>query len=175
MRVLFALLLLSAARPALLADCIANGHYTIVGNAMPLLGTRYPSTEDLASRRDAVPVPALVVVGYHQDGRWTKIQAGCTSSRERNVSASTAVNMLLRASLRIDAHTAHMEARYQVQIRLGYEVVMTETRRLGEVPRSDRFATVVRHVPAGNYVYSLWLRVLDGPESNHATVDLQWI
>ncbi len=168
MRVLFALLLLSAARPALLADCIANGHYTIVGNAMPLLGTRYPYTEDLASRRDAVPVPALLVVGYHPD-------AGCTSSRERNVSASTAVNMLLRASLRIDAHTAHMEARYQVQIRLGYEVVMTETRRLGEVPRSDRFATVVRHVPAGNYVYSLWLRVLDGPESNHATVDLQWI
>jgi hypothetical protein len=173
-RVLMVFFVFLAAR-LLHADCIANGHYTIVGNAVPLIGTRYPYTEDLASRRDALPVPALLTVGYHRDGRWTKIQTGCASSRERNVSASTAVNLLLRASLRVDAHTAPHEARYQVQIRFGYEVVMTETRRLGEVPRSDRFATVVRQVPAGNYVYSLWLRLLDGPESNQATADLQWI
>src|SRR5258708_4345287 len=119
--------------------------------------------------------PWLVPVSFHEDGRWTKIQTGCASSGERNVSASTAVNLLLRASLRINAHTAPREARYQLQLRLGDDVVMTETRRLGEVPRSDRFAAVVRDVPAGSYVYSLWLRLLDGPESNRATADLQWI
>ncbi len=172
-RALTALLLFSAL--PLAADCIANGHYTIVGSAVPLLGTRYPYTEDLASRADAVPVPALVPVSFHEDGRWTKIQTGCASSGERNVSASTAVNLLLRASLRINAHTAPPEARYQLQLRLGDDVVMTETRRLGEVPRSDRFAAIVRDVPAGSYVYSLWLRLLDGPESNRATADLQWI
>src|ERR1700682_5066723 len=132
-RVLTAVLLFLAV--PLLADCIANGHYTIVGNAAPLLGTRYPYTEDLASHADAVPVPALISVGFHEDGRWTKIQTGCTSSHERNVSASAPVNLLLRASFRINAHTAPQETRYQVRLRFGHEVVMTETRRLGEVPR----------------------------------------
>lgn len=168
-----ALFLFAAAM--LRGDCIANGHFTIVGNAAPLVGTRFPYTEDLASRSDGVPIPALVPVAFHDDGRWTKIQTGCTSSGERNVSASAAVNLLLRASLRINAYNSAPEDRYQVQLRVGDEVVMTETRRLGEVPRSDRFAAVVRDLPAGNYVYSFWLRLLDGPESNVALADLQWI
>lgn len=166
--------LLLAAAP-LRADCIANGHFTIVGNAQPLVGTRYPYTEDLASRSDQGPIPALISVSFHDDGRWTKIQTGCTFSGERNVAASTAVNLLLRASFRINGETATPETRYQVQLRLDDEVVVTETRRLGVVPRTDRFAAVVRDVPAGSYVYSLWLRILDGPESNRATLDLQWI
>src|SRR5258706_3571885 len=146
-----ALFLFAAAM--LRADCIANGHFTIVGNAAPLVGTRFPYTEDLASRSDGVPIPALVPVAFHDDGRWTKIQTGCTSSGERNVSASAAVNLLLRASLRINAYNSAPEDRYEVQLRVGDEVVMTERRRLGVVPRSDRFAAVVRDVPSGNYVY----------------------
>ncbi len=168
------LLSLIAAIP-LAADCIANGHYTVVGSASPLLGTRYPYTEDLASRSDALPIPSALTVPYHADGRWTKIQTGCASSDERNVAASAPVHLLLRASFRLSAHTASPDARYQVQLRLDDQVVMTETRRLGVTPRSDRFAAVVRDVPAGNYVYSFWLRVLDGPESNAVSIDLQWI
>src|SRR3954453_379162 len=117
------LLLLAAAM--LRAECIANGHFTIVGTAAPLVGTRFPYTEDLASRSDGVPIPALVPVAFHDDGRWTKIQTGCTFSGERNVSASAAVNLLLRASLRINAYNASPQDRYQVQLRLGDEVVMT--------------------------------------------------
>src|SRR6202171_5314045 len=161
---LLAVLLLAAAPAG--ADCIANGHFTIVGNAEPLLGTRYPYTEDLASRPDALPVPATFSVAHHEDGRWTKIQSGCTSSEERNISASTSVNLLLRASLRLNAHSAPLDARYQLQLRIRADAVMTETRRLGVVPRSDRFAAAVLDVPAGSYVYSLWFRILDGPESN---------
>ncbi len=171
----FVLLLLLLAALPLPADCIANGHYTIVGNVNPLLGTRYPYTEDLASRADAVPIPSSLSVAYHADGRWTKIQTGCVASEERNVSASAPVNLLLRGSFRLSAHTAAREARYQVQFRLDGEVVMTETRRLGITPRSDRFSALVRDVPAGNYVYSFWLRIVDGPESNAASIDLQWI
>jgi hypothetical protein len=173
-RLLLVAVFLLAAMPAG-ADCIANGHFTIISNAVPLLGTRFPYTEDLASRRDAQPIPSSFTVSHHEDGRWTKIQTGCVSSGERNISASTAVNLLLRASFRINAHTAPPEARYEIQLRLDDEPVLTETRRLGVVPRSDRFATVVRDVSAGNYVYSLWMRILDGPGSNSAIVDVQWI
>jgi hypothetical protein len=170
---LTAITLLTAA--AAQADCIGFGHFTIVNTAAPLTGTRFPYTEDLASRADGVPVRANFSVGFHSDLHWTKIQTGCVASSEHNVNASTPVNLLLRASFRINDHNAPPEARYQLQLRLGDEVVATETRRLGLVPRSDRFAAVVRDLPAGNYVYSMWFRLLDGPESNSAVVDLQWI
>jgi hypothetical protein len=170
---LTAITLLTAA--TVQADCIGFGHFTIVNTAIPLTGTRFPYTEDLASRADGVPVRANFAVGFFPDRRWTKIQTGCVASSERNVHASTPVNLLLRASFRINDHTAPPEARYQLQLRLGNEVVATETRRLGVVPRSDRFAAVVRDVPAGSYVYSMWFRLLDGPQSNSAVVDLQWI
>src|SRR6185436_11361429 len=33
----------------------------------------------------------------------------------------------------------------------------------------------VRDLPPGNYVYSMWMRLLDGPEANGIAVDLQWL
>src|SRR5438270_444421 len=41
--------------------------------------------------------------------------------------------------------------------------------------RAGRFSGLVRDLPAGNYVYSMWFRLLDGPESNGLAVDLQWL
>src|SRR5437763_15315015 len=89
-----------AAAPAL-ADCIANGHYTIVGSAQPQRGTRFPYTEDLVHHLDDRPVGARMVVNYNADLRWVKIQSGCADFAEQNVSASAPVNLMLRGSLRI--------------------------------------------------------------------------
>jgi hypothetical protein len=179
MRALSLLLLL--AMPAV-ADCIANGHYTIVGNYDPMIGTAFPYTEDLASARNQTPVAAPLVVQHYDDLRWTKVQTGCASFAEQNVSASTPVNLMLRASFRINEHNAPNDARYQIQLRLGNSaddpdprIVATETRRLGVVPRSDRFGAIVPHLPAGSYVYSLLYRILDGSDATRATLDLQWI
>src|SRR5258708_8446490 len=87
-RCALAAILLFSATP-LAADCIANGHYTIVGSAVPLLGTRYPYTEDLASRADALPVPSLVPPSFHDDDPSTKIQPRRPSSATPNVRAPT--------------------------------------------------------------------------------------
>jgi hypothetical protein len=177
--------LLLVAAPAF-ADCIGNGHYTIVGTIRPQRGTRFPYTEDLVHHADDRPVGARLEVRYRDDLRWVKIQSGCADYAERNVSAAVPVNLLLRASLRIDyepAPTAPAEARYEIQLRVGKSaddpaaiVAATELRRVGaRVPRSERFSGIVRHLPAGNHVYSMWFRLLDGPETNGVHLNLQWI
>lgn len=168
------LVLLLAAAP-LIADCIPNGHYTIVANPDPMIGTPFPYTEDLASSVAQQPIGARVELRYAPETPWVKVQTGCAAFAERNVSASMPVNLMLRASFRINAHTASPDTRFQVQFRLDDNVVATDTRRIGNVPRSDRFATMLPDLPAGNYVYSLWARLIDGPETNSAIVDLQWI
>ena len=169
------------------ADCIDNGHYTIAALAMPLMGTRYPYTEDLVHHGTDAPVGDDLVVEYHDDLRWTKIQSGCAAFGEYNVAASTPVNLLLRASFRIAYMPAAIapppETRYEVQLRVGTSkdddhprVAATETRFLGERhPRSERFAATLQDLPAGNYVYSFWFRLLDGPSTNRMTLQLQWI
>jgi hypothetical protein len=165
--------------PTATADCIANGHYTIAAASQPLTGTRFPYTEDLVHGPGDTPVGARVVVAFHDDLRWVKLQSGCAAFGERNLLMSGPSNVLLRASLRLNhdpALTAPRGARYQVQLRIGESVVATETRRLtGKYPVSERFAAMARDLPAGNYVYSMWLRVLDGPPSSQIVADLQWI
>jgi len=177
--------LLLAAAPAF-ADCIGNGHYTIVGSARPQRGTPFPYTEDLVHHLDDRPVGARTEVTFNPDLRWTKIQSGCADFAEQNVSASAPVNLMLRASLRISftpRPTAPLEARYEIQLRVGKSaddpapiVAATELRHIGpRIPRAERFSGLVRDLPAGNYVYSMWFRLLDGPESNGLAVDLQWL
>jgi len=158
------------------ADCIPNGHFTI--DASP-----WPYTEDLATKRDAVPIPNGVFVAYRSDGAWTRVQTGCADTSEHNVLASAPVNLLLHASLRLTSSgTAPPGTRFEVQLRVGKTVddpdpivAATELRRVTALPRSDRFGALVRSLPPGNYVYTMWLRVLDGPETNTVGVNLQWI
>lgn len=180
------LALLLAAAAAARADCIDNGHYTVAALAQPLTGTRYPYTEDLVHHGSDVPVGDDLVVAYHDDLRWTKIQSGCAAFGEYNVAASTPINLLLRASFRIayaPVPAAPAPAHYEVQLRVGTSaadehprIAATETRAVGErLPRSERFAATLQDLPAGNYVYSLWFRLLDGTPANHVTLQLQWI
>jgi len=171
--------------PASFGDCIDNGHYTIVSVANPMMGTRFPYTEDLVHHTTDRPVGDQITVAYRDDLRWTKIQSGCASFGEYNVSASTPVNLLLRASLRFAYErtpAAPPETRYEVQLRLGQSandpdarIAATETGHLGVLPRSERFAATLQDLPAGNYVYSFWFRLLDGSVENRVTLQLQWI
>jgi hypothetical protein len=180
------LFLVPLAARSLSGDCVDNGHATIAAAWDPVSGTRYPYTEDLVHHTTDKPVGDVVTIGYHDDLHWTKIQSGCAAFGEYNVNASGPVNVLLRASLRLmyrPTQTASPGTRYEVQLRLGRSagdpsplIVTTEMRRLGErSPRSDRFAATVQDLPAGNYVYSLWFRLLDGPATNRVTIGLQWI
>jgi hypothetical protein len=184
-RLALAAALLLAAAP-LFADCIGNGHYTIVAGAQPERGTRFPYTEDLVHHLDDRPVGARMLVSYSPDLHWVKIQSGCAEFAEQNVSASAPVNLLLRASLRISftpRPAAPLDTRYEIQLRLGKTaddpaplIVATELRHVGpRIPRAERFAGIARDLPAGNYVYSMWCRLLDGPETNEFAVDLQWL
>jgi hypothetical protein len=186
-RLLVALTLaLCAAAGVARADCIDNGHYTIAALAEPLTGTRYPYTEDLVHHGSDVPVGDDLVVAYHDDLHWTKIQSGCAAFGEYNVAASAPINLLLRASFRLayaPVPAAAPATRYEVQLRVGTSaadehprIAATETRAIGDhLPRSERFAATLQDLPAGNYVYSLWFRLLDGTPANHVTLQLQWI
>ncbi|HWS72521.1 MAG TPA: hypothetical protein VN605_10425 [Thermoanaerobaculia bacterium] len=169
------------------AECIDNGHYTIAALAEPMVGTRYPYTEDLVHHGTDAPVGDDLVVEYHDDLRWTKIQSGCAAFGEYNVVASTPVNLLLRASFRIaympEGTAPPPETRYEVQLRVGTSaadehprIAATETRFMGgRYPRSERFAATLQDLPAGSYVYSFWFRLLDGPPANRVKLQLQWI
>jgi hypothetical protein len=173
------LLLVCLLAPLLRADCIGYGHYTI--DSAP-----FPYTEDLVHHADDLPVGDPVTVRYREDLAWTKIQGGCTMLDERNVRASVAVNVLLRASFRVawyPSPSAPAGTRFEVQLRLGEavddpnaRVVASAVRTLGpRQPQSERLGGIVRDLPAGNYVYSMWMRILDGPASNDITFGLQWI
>jgi hypothetical protein len=161
------------------AACIDQGHYAIVENATTLRGTPWPYSEDLASRRDQLPVGDPVIIAWEPSLRWTKIQSGCATYGERNIYASEEVNLVLRASFAFSFDTRRMavaRSRYQVQLRLNDEVVLDETRVVdGRYPQSVRFGTVVANVPRGAHVYSMWFRLLDGPVGNQVTLGLQWI
>lgn len=174
-----------AAGPAF-GDCIANGHYTVVGSAAPQTGTRFPYTEDLVHHLDDRPVGARLLVTYNPDLHWTKIQSGCAEFAEQNVSVQAPVNVLLRGALRVSfspTPTASLNTRYEIQLRLGKSaddpaatIVATELRHLGpHFPRMERFIGIARDLAPGNYVYSMWCRLLDGPESAGFNVDLQWL
>lgn len=161
------------------AGCIEQGHYAILGHTGTLRGTPWPYSEDLASRQEQLPVGDPVLVGWNPERRWTKIQTGCAAYSERNVFASEDVHLVLRASFTLSdstKRTAITGTRYQVQLRLGDEVILDEVRRLdGRYPQSQRFGAVARNVAKGSYVYSMWFRLLDGPVSNQVTIGLQWI
>jgi len=167
------------------ADCIDNGHFTIAATTNPLSGGRFPYTEDLTHHPTDTPVGGEVTVAYRPDGSWTKLQSGCASFDEKNIMAAGPVNLLLRASIHLQygKQQAPVGTRYEVQLRVGRSaddrepfVAFDELRRLdGRYPQSVRFAGIARDLPAGNWTYSMWMRVLDGPESNRVTIDLQWI
>ena len=161
------------------ATCIEQGHYAILAHTGTLQGTPWPYSEDLASRSDQLPHGDPTIVGWSPELPWTKIQTGCSTYSERNVFASEEVNLILRASFTFSdptKHTAVTGTRYQVQLRLGDEVVLDEVRRLdGRYPQSQRFGAVARNVPKGSYVYSMWFRLIDGPRVNQVTLGLQWI
>ena len=175
MRLALALLLVVSA--PMYGSCLANGHYTMVASPAPLTGTPFPYTEDLAWRSESKPIGDPVTVAYHDDLRWTKIQTGCADFGERNIVASVEVNLLLRASFSLsnaNKGVAATGARYEVQLRLGDEVIASEVRRLdGRYPQAQRFGAVAERVPAGAHVYSMWLRLLDGPGT--VTLGLLWI
>lgn len=159
-------LLIALAIPAF-ADCISTGHHTIASSP-------WPYTEDLASKGVFVP--------FRADGAWTLVQSGCADNDERNVLASVPVNLMLRASLHVtSAGSAPAGTRYEVQLRVGTSaddpnaiIAATESRTVAGL-RSERFAALVPQLPAGEYVYSMWVRVLDGPEANMLAVNLLWI
>lgn len=163
------------------ADCIANGHFTVAATSNPLSGSRYPYTENLSHRSADLPVPNEVSVGTS----WTKLQSGCAAFEEKNVLAAGPVNLLVRASIHLEYGKPQPPpgTRYELQLRLGDakddaapRVVMDETRRFdGRYPQSVRFASMVRDLPAGNWVLSMWMRLLDVPDTQRATLDLQWI
>lgn len=167
------------------ATCIENGHFTIATTTNPLSGGRYPYTENLSHRANDQPIGNGVTVAYREDGAWTKLQSGCTSFDEKNLLAAGPVNLLLRASIHLEYAKQHapVGTRYEVQLRIGRTaadrqpfVAIDEQRRLdGRYPQTVRFAAIARDLPAGVWVYSMWMRVLDGPESNRITFDLQWI
>jgi hypothetical protein len=179
------LLLLTLVTASSLADCIDNGHYTIAATTSPLTGGRYPYTEDLTHHLNDKPVGGEVTVAYRADGAWTKLQSGCASFDEKNISAAGPVNLLLRASIHLEyaKQQAPVGTRYEVQLRIGRTaddpqpfVAIDEERRLdGRYPQSIRFAAIARDLPAGNWIYSMWMRIIDGPPSNQITLDLQWI
>lgn len=167
------------------ADCIDNGHYTIATTSAPLSGGRYPYTENLTHHLTDTPVGGEVSVAYDAGGGWTKLQSGCASYDEKNIIAAGPVNVLLRASIHLEygKQQAPPGTRYEVQLRVGRSaddpqpfVAFDELRRLdGRYPQSIRFAGIARDLPAGNWTYSMWMRVIDGPASNRITLDLQWI
>jgi hypothetical protein len=161
------------------AGCVEHGHYAILAHTGTLRGTPWPYSEDLASRQDQLPIGDGVIIGWNPERPWTKIQTGCSAYSERNVFASEEVNLILRASFTFSDSTkkaAITGTRYQVQLRLGDEVILDEIRRLdGRYPHSQRFGAVARNVPKGSYVYSMWCRLLDGPRSNQVILGLQWI
>lgn len=171
------MLLLSAVAAG--ASCIEQGHYAIVAHTGTLEGTAWPYSEDLASRYDQLPVGDPTVIAYDNRLPWTKLQTGCDKYGERNVFASETVHLVLRASFTFSNGSkqhAVTGARYQVQLRLNDRVVLDEVRRLdGRYPQSQRFGAVARNVPKGSHVYSMWFRLLDGPENNQVTIGLQWI
>ena len=172
MRRLLLLAVLSLLGAPLTADCIGNGHYT-------LGASRFPYTEDLVHHPDDTPVGDPQTIRFDELLRWTKIQGGCTSHDEKNIRATTDVNVLLRASFNIafePVPTAPAGTRFEVDLRVDDVVVASAIRTLGgRYPQSERFGTVVPNMPAGEHAYSMWMRVLDGPESNAITIGLQWI
>src|SRR5689334_365594 len=85
-RLLLAVITLLSA--PLLADCIANGHYTIGVS-------KWPYTEDL------MPVSEPQTIRFDDALQWTKIQGGCPDFDEQNIRAAAPVNVLLRASFNI--------------------------------------------------------------------------
>jgi hypothetical protein len=184
LRLLCLLLLLHP--PALRGNCIAEGHYALGWTLRPLTGTPFPYTEDITHVPSNAPVGGHLTVSYHSDLRWTRIQSGCAEYGETNINASTAFHLQVRAAPLIafdPPPTAPRGTRYEVQIRLGLtpddpnpRIASWEMRRLeGKYPYTERFGGSLQNVPAGNYVQSMWARLLDGPETNAITFDLQWM
>lgn len=169
----------------LVADCIGNGHYTAVASTQPLAGTPYPYTEDLTHRTGDLPFGDPMSVAYRDDLGWTKVQSGCAEYGEKNIHASTEVNLLLRASFHITHPTSPKASatRFEAQLRVGRSIgdpspiiAATSMRRIGgQSPQSFRFGGTVANLPAGSYVYSLWVRLLDRPPSGDMSIGLQWI
>jgi len=160
MRAFLATLLLLAASP-LLADCIANGHYSLASSA-------FPYTEDL-TRPTSQPLHDGMWVADEND--WTLVQTAC--SERTNVNASVDVTLLVRASFHIGKTTAAPDAIFDVQLRVDGEPLVTQSRRVGDqFPKSFRFGTSVERLPAGNHLLTMWVRMRN-PGAIY--VGLQWI
>jgi hypothetical protein len=159
-RAVLGALLLLAASP-LIADCIANGHYT-------LASSQYPYTEDL-TRPSSEPVPSGLWVSAEND--WTLLQTAC--SEQTNVNASTAVALLIRASFLVRETTAAPDAMFDVQLRVDGEPIATHSRRVGDhLPKAYRFGGSVQQLPAGNHLLTMWIRMRD---PGAVLIALQWI
>jgi hypothetical protein len=145
----------------LAADCIANGHYSLVASA-------FPYTEDLTHPGSA-PVHDGVWIPNSDD--WTLIQTAC--SDETNVNASTDVSLLVRASFRLGKATAAPDAIFDVQLRVDGQTIATHSRRVGDLlPKAYRFAGSMERLGAGNHLLTMWLR-LRNPGA--IFIGLQWI
>jgi len=160
MRAVLATLLLLAASP-LLADCIANGHYSLASSA-------FPYTEDL-TRPTSQPLHDGMWVADGND--WTLVQTAC--SERTNVNASVDVTRLVRASFHVGKTTAAPDAIFDVQLRVDGEPLVTQSRRVGDqFPKSFRFGTSVERLEAGNHLLTMWVRMRN-PGAIY--VGLQWI
>jgi hypothetical protein len=172
------------APPPVTGNCFTNGHFGICGTPRPLTGVHYPYTEDIATSTFA-PV-GFVTVSFDPALPWTKIQSGCTFFGECNVNGVAPFNLSVRCSPSISVlppankPNAPVGSRYEIKVTLAKSltdpnpiVILQQLRRMrGVYPQSDKFGGTLTNVPAGNYVCSMWCRLLD---PGNITFDYQWL
>lgn len=145
-------------------DCVTHGHF----NYEP---TAFPFTEDITSSTSTPYSSPITIYGPTFD--WTTIQSGCDLLNQQNLQATGAFNVLLRASVSIDTVTAAPGSRYEVQLLVdGVEHGWYLRRLRCQLPQYDRFEGTAQNIPAGNHVYSLQARLLDG---GTVTFGQQWL
>lgn len=156
-------------------------HVSLYSSADPVThipngGVSNPYTEEIDNGTG-------ITVTYAADLHWTQIQTGCAYFGQYNINASNPINLLLRAAIPVTNSplpTAAAGARYEVQLRLATSttdpsprVAAWELRRLrGSYPQADHVGGTLQHVPAGFYIYSAWVRLLD---AGNITLKYQWI
>jgi hypothetical protein len=173
-----------AAPPPVSGNCFTNGHFGICGTPRPLTGVKYPYSEDIATSTFA-PC-GFMTVSFDPALPWTKIQSGCTFFGECNANGVAPFNLSVRCSPSISVlppagkPNAPVGARYEIKVTLAKSltdpnpiVIFQQLRRMrGVYPQSDKFGGTLTNVPAGNYVCSMWCRLLD---AGNITFDYQWL
>jgi hypothetical protein len=172
--------------------CGANGHTSFFANAYPYTETILNKhdkdlTRDLCDPRhydyDSIPEPMPTISG----STWVKIAEGCQKIGKINLSPNVPVNLLLRASANVSSSTAGTNLRYEVRLVVSRQtlqslpdlpaadVLMSRTaikRVNSSIPQQDTVEGTLRNVPAGDWRYSMWARMID---TGSITFHYNWI